>query len=206
MTEMQKMIDVRRITVITPEFSEPLLNQQLTISSKIKSMGLMGSGTCSYTCTLEKDVLYPMEYIRLGVAIDNAKCSKKIEKYKLKLLRRTQAFDTINAKKPLYINDQLIYSEKKDAKCEAKASETLQFEFQIPQSIFQSQAEEDLFKIPLAEKPLSSGPSSSISGRLYKVQYVLQFSLKHQVMGATQRSMPETQIPVMIMTPNKSCF
>ena len=49
----------------------------------------MGAGTCSYTCTFEKDVLYPKDSINLSVKIDNTKCSKKIEKYKIKLLRRT---------------------------------------------------------------------------------------------------------------------
>lgn len=42
-----------------------------------------------------------------------------------------------------------------------------------------------MLKIPLAEKPLAAGPSSSLSAKLYKVQYVLQFSLKHAVVGAT---------------------
>ena len=57
--------------------------------------------------------------------------------------------------------------------------------------------------MPLQEKPLALGPSSSLSGRLFKVQYVLQFSLKHNITGASQKTMPEAQIPVMIMTPNK---
>tara|TARA_B110000285_G_scaffold217181_1_gene265240 strand:+ start:1055 stop:1306 length:252 start_codon:yes stop_codon:yes gene_type:complete len=57
--------------------------------------------------------------------------------------------------------------------------------------------------VPLQEKPLALGPSSSLSGRLFKVQYVLQFSLKHNITGASQKTMPEAQIPVMIMTPNK---
>ena len=35
------------------------------------------------------------------------------------------------------------------------------------------------------EKPLQQGPSSSLSGKLYKVQYVLQFSLKHDIVGAS---------------------
>jgi hypothetical protein len=55
----------------------------------------------------------------------------------------------------------------------------------------------------MTEKALAQGPSSSLSGRLFKVQYVLQFSLKHNVVGASQKTMPEAQIPIMIMTPNK---
>lgn len=50
------------------------------------------------------------------------------------------------------------------------------------------------------------GPSSSMSGKLFKVQYVLQFSLKHDVMGASQKTLPDAQIPVMIMTPSISCL
>lgn len=89
MVESQKMFQSKRITVITPEFIAPILNQKVEVSSKIKSMGLMGAGTCSYTCKFEKDVLYPKEIINLVVDIDNSKCTKKIDKYKIKLLRRT---------------------------------------------------------------------------------------------------------------------
>jgi hypothetical protein len=53
----------------------------------------------------------------------------------------------------------------------------------------------------LKEKQLQWGPSSSISGKLFKVMYVCQFSLKHDVMGASQKTMPDAQIPIMIMTP-----
>ena len=64
------MLNVRRITVVTPQFSDPLLNQEISISHKIKSMGLMGAGNCSYTCKFEKDVLYPNEVIKLEVGGD----------------------------------------------------------------------------------------------------------------------------------------
>mmetsp|Transcript_12749 Transcript_12749/g.21502 ORF Transcript_12749/g.21502 Transcript_12749/m.21502 type:complete len:450 (+) Transcript_12749:3-1352(+) len=202
--EMQQMLNVRRLTILTPEYSEALLNQEIKITSKIRSMGLMGSGTCSYTCKFEKDVLYPNENVKLTVEIDNSKCSKKIEKYKIKLLRRTQVFNLKNSKQ-IYTNDHIVISEKVDSKCEAKKTEKKDFEFRIPQNIFLTQAEEDLYKIPLIEKSLAAGPSSSLSGRLYKVQYVLQFSLKHNVVGASQKTMPEAQIPVMIMTPSISC-
>ena len=89
MEEMQQMIHVRRVTIITPEYSEALLNQEIKVASKIRSMGLMGSGTCEYTVKFEKDVLYPKDVIKLQVDINNEKCSKKIDKYKIKLLRRT---------------------------------------------------------------------------------------------------------------------
>lgn len=64
----------------------------------------MGAGTCSYTCKFEKDVLYPKDSINLTVDIDNSKCSKRIEKYKIKLLRRTQVFNLATSK-PIYTND-----------------------------------------------------------------------------------------------------
>lgn len=83
------MLFTRRITVITPEYSKPILNQKVSVSSKVKSMSLMGAGTCSYVCTFEKDILYPKDSISLTVEVDNSKSSKKIEKYKIKLLRRT---------------------------------------------------------------------------------------------------------------------
>ena len=189
-TEKAKLLQVRRITIITPEYSEPITNQEIKISSKIKSMGLMGSGTCSYLCKFEKDVLYPGEIIKLSIDVDNSGCSKKIEKYKIKLIKRTLAFNIQNSK-PIYQNDQILVADKIEAKCGAKEKDTQNFEFKIPNSLFISKEEEEKFKIPLIEKPLSFGPASSIAARLFKVNYVLQFSLKHHIMGATSKTMPE---------------
>ena len=135
-------------------------------------MGIMGAGECKYTCKFEKDVLYPNEVIKLEVFIDNSKCSKKIEKYKIKLLKRTQTFNLKN-NKPVYTNDYILCSEKMESNCDAKKTETKTFEFRIPMSIFGSDSEEARIKIPLVEKPLAAGPSSSLSARMFKVQYVL---------------------------------
>lgn len=55
---------------------------------------MMGAGQCSYSCNFEKDVMYPNDKMKVLLNIDNTKCSKKVEKYKLKLLRRTQVFNT----------------------------------------------------------------------------------------------------------------
>ena len=68
---MQSMEHVRRLTIITPEFSEPLLNQQIKVASKVKAMSILGNGTCQYICKFEKDVLYPNDKIKLTVDIDN---------------------------------------------------------------------------------------------------------------------------------------
>ena len=67
------------------------LNQEVTVESKIKSviMMMMSSGTCSFTCKFDKDMCYPGDILKVQVDVDNSKCSKKIEKYKIKLLRRT---------------------------------------------------------------------------------------------------------------------
>jgi len=65
MIEMQNMLHVRRITVITPEYSAPIHNQEINIQAKIKAMGLMGAGNCAYTCRFEKDVMYPNDVIKL---------------------------------------------------------------------------------------------------------------------------------------------
>jgi len=114
----------------------------------------MGAGNCAYTCKFEKDVLYPNEVIKLEVLVDNSKCSKKIDKYKIKLLKRTQVFN-IKTSKPIYTNDFILCSEKLESSCEAKQSETKTFEFRIPMSIFTSDSEENRIKIPLVEKPLA---------------------------------------------------
>lgn len=98
------MLFTRRITIVTPEFSQPIINQKVEVSGKVKSMSIMGSGTCSYVCTFEKDIIYPKDQICLTVEVDNTKCSKKIEKYKIKLLRRTQLYN-MKTSKVIYTND-----------------------------------------------------------------------------------------------------
>lgn len=75
----------------------------------------------------------------------------------------------IKTTKPIYTNDFILCSEKMESKCEAKQKEQKTFEFQIPRSIFISEGEEERIKVPLNEKPLACGPSSSLSGRLFKV-------------------------------------
>jgi hypothetical protein len=104
MTELQKMIFTRRITIITPEFSQPILNQKVPVSGKVKTMSLIGAGTCSFLCTFDKDIAYPKDTLNVTVDVDNSKCSKKIDKYKVKLLRRTQVFN-LKTSKPIYTND-----------------------------------------------------------------------------------------------------
>ena len=79
-------------------------------------MGLMGNGTCAYVCNFEKDVLYPNDKIKLTVDIDNQKCKASIEKYKIKLMRRTQVFN-LKTNKAIYTNDFILVSEKMQSKC-----------------------------------------------------------------------------------------
>ena len=80
---------------------------------------MLSCGECSYTCKFEKDVLYPNETVKLNVSIDNSKCTKKIEKYKVKLLRRTQVFN-LKTREAIYTNDYMMVSEKITASCEGK--------------------------------------------------------------------------------------
>lgn len=88
----------------------------------------MAIGTCTYKCKVEKDVLFPNEMIKLEISIDNTNCTKSVDYFKIKLLKRTQAFD-IETKKPVYTNDFILCSEKLESKCEAKSTETTNFEF-----------------------------------------------------------------------------
>ena len=150
--------------MVTPEFSEPILDQKITIGpSKIRSVGIFSSGTCKFTCKFAKDVLMPNESINLVVDIDNSACSKKIEKYKIKLLKRTQVLNVKN-RKPIYTNDQVLTNEKIVSKCSGNNKETQTFVFEIPDSLFIDQDEAKRIKIPMSEKALSYGPSSSMSG------------------------------------------
>ena len=88
------------------------------------------------------------------------------------MLRRTEAYN-IKSNKPVYVNDSILVSEKLDSNCGPKKTETKEIKFQIPQTIFINDEEASKIKIPLNEKQLQQGPSSSLSGKLYKVKYVL---------------------------------
>ena len=59
------MLHVKRITLIAPEYSQPLMSQEIRISSKVRTIGVVSAGTCTYVCKFEKDVLYPDEAINL---------------------------------------------------------------------------------------------------------------------------------------------
>jgi len=88
--------------------------------------------------------------------------------------------------------------------CKKSEYEEQNFEFNLPEDIFMSEEEKKKFEtIPKFENALKYGLSSSFSGKLFKVQYVIQFFLKHQGIGTPLKSMPETSIPLMIMTPDK---
>jgi len=83
------MVCIKRVTIIAPLFVEPLLNQEISVDGKIKKMGIFGGGTCEYKVKFDKDVVNPGDYVKIYISIDNSKCSKKIEKHKIKLLRWT---------------------------------------------------------------------------------------------------------------------
>ena len=68
-------------------------------------MGLLSGGTCEYTCTFEKNIFFPNDDIKLTIKIDNSKCSKKIEKYKVKFIKQIIVNNDENVNKPLYVND-----------------------------------------------------------------------------------------------------
>lgn len=66
------------------------------------------------------------------------------------------------------------------------------------------------YNITSDEKGVSYGLSSSVSGQLFKIQYIAQVFVKHQGVGMKIGkgndfgSMKEVNIPIIIMTPNKN--
>jgi hypothetical protein len=43
-----------------------------------------------------------------------------------------------------------------------------------------------------------------MTGQLFKVQYVVEFFVKHKGLGDSLQSMPQISIPLMLMTPSKN--
>lgn len=54
------------------------------------------------------------------------------------------------------------------------------------------------------DKAFSYGLSSSLSTKLFKVQYALQVFVKHNGIGNALRSMAEASMPIIIMTPSRN--
>ena len=92
--EPSKMLHVRRLTIVAPEQSQPVLDQEIYQSGKIRKFaGLWGVGTCEVTATFARDILYPEQQVQVHVNVDNSACKVKVDKYRVKLLRRTQVFN-----------------------------------------------------------------------------------------------------------------
>ena len=71
----------------------------------------------------------------------------------------------------------------------------------VPSDFFYDQTETmRLPKIPMTEKHMSAGISSSLSGQLFKVMYVLQFHVVH----VGHKVAVKVNFPVMVMTPDSS--
>ena len=78
----------RRLSVLTPEFSPPIYDQQVFLKQGLRKMGIFNYGTSSVTCVLQKDVLYPKEILSLQAWIDNSQCNKPVKQCTARLLRR----------------------------------------------------------------------------------------------------------------------
>ena len=184
------METARRITVLAPEFSPPIYEQEMKVNNKIKSMGILSYGNCALTSVLYKDVLFPKEPISLRSCVDNQKCKRNILKYTVRILRRIQVFgdnkDKIenekktpipndkNKVKPLYFTDHTVYQQEIKSNCKKNQYEEQNFNFDLPEDIFMSEDEKKKFEaIPKFDKALTYGLSSSFSGKLFKVQYVV---------------------------------
>lgn len=189
-----------------------MYGQVVEIDEKVTSM-MMNKGRCRVTCELNKDSFYPRETVAISSAFDNTECKKQIEKYTAVLLRRIQVFN-MQADKLFFQREQILLQDVqtpgKDMK--DKGIEQKQFAFDIPESIFVSEAEKQKmqYNITSDEKGVSYGLSSSVSGQLFKIQYIVQVFVKHQGIGKKIGkgndfgSMKEVSIPIIIMTPNKN--
>jgi hypothetical protein len=101
----------------------------------IKRFKIKNFGLSSFTCVLQKDVLYPKEILSLNVWIDNTKCRKSIEKYTARLLRRIQVFN-LEKNEPVFFTDQIMKEQVYPSNCPKLSSENVNFEFEIPESMY----------------------------------------------------------------------
>jgi len=83
-----------------------LYNQTNESTSKLKGM-IFSSGEITLRCTLNQDVFYPRETLRLDVVVDNEKSKKKCEKFKCQILRRVEVYN-LKKNKFLFGHDQPV--------------------------------------------------------------------------------------------------
>ena len=82
--------------------------------------------------------------------------------------------DDKNKDKPLYVTDHTVWEQEFKANCKKLEYEEQDFTFDLPEDIFMSEDEKKKFEaIPKFDKALCYGLSSSFSGKLFKVQYVV---------------------------------
>lgn len=187
---------------MTPEFCEPIWNQQLVVKQNIRRLKVFGQGACIMTCVLEKDILYPRDSINLQVYLDNSKCKRKVEKYTVRFVKRVQFFEK---NKIVFLNDEIFHEKVVKAKCDKNQTEDIQFLYQIPDSIFKDDIHQKRLPVVNKEdKAFTHGPSTSFTGKLFKVQYAIQVFVKHQGVGSSLASMKEASIPLIIMTPSRN--
>ena len=62
---------------------------------------MVSQGKCTVRCTLKRDVLLPGENIEIEAEVDNQHCSRKVERYTFRLVRRILVMEP-GKPKPLY--------------------------------------------------------------------------------------------------------
>ena len=128
-------------------------------------------------------MLLPGETVELEAQVDNQHCSRKILRYTVRLLQRLLVLEP-GKRKPLHSRDRVVDEQELTAECDAGQSETKVCKIELPHSFYMNDQEKaQLPAIPKEERALSYGPSSTISGKRYRVQYYVEFYTKHQGLG-----------------------
>lgn len=82
--------------------------------------------------------------------------------------------------KPLYFTDHIVHDQEIKSECKKKGYDEQTFDFELPEDIFMSEDEKKKFDgYSKFDKSLTYGLASSFSGKLFKVQYVVQLFVKH---------------------------
>jgi hypothetical protein len=164
---------IERLTILIPEIVPPLLNQVIESDIKHSKMGF-SQGVCKVKCTLNKDTVYPRDCVTINCTVDNSACKKPVEKYITKLVRRFEIINLAKKGKPIYMYDQTIQENSVVAKCDKNSQETTELFLSMNEDFFLSDEEKNKMpKLPLELKHMQTALSSSISGQLFKVMYVL---------------------------------
>ena len=166
-----------------------LLDKQHILSSA--QMLKLGYAThCRIQTSLNSNFYFVGEEILLGLNIDNSTCSKNIEHYYWKIVRRVQCTGSFDKKYYKHQQAEMLTDGQKISGCNAKTSENITVKVALP--VF------DHFDTNRHPEKQSGSLTPSFSGKLFKITYEIVLLVKFE--GVELRTQNSCVVPIIVHT------